>query len=608
MEFNQQQIEAINHYKGCCNVIASAGSGKTSVLVKRIENLVGVYKVNPENILAITFSKKAKENIKERLKPLLPFSCNAINIETFHSFGYKILKMFNKESFELFSADWQKVNIFEKLFQSTLNDNDPDGGEIADAISKVSFMKNTMQKPRNNDIGKLFEDYDDYKKQNNILDFDDMLSGCYDILKNNKEALQYCQDKFQFMLVDEMQDTNTLQYEIIKMVAKKNKNLFVVGDMLQAIYEWRGSDNSYIINMDKAWKDVSVINLNTNYRSSKNIVDFSNQFARFIPETRNEIYRESVSNKNPHSNPLYSVYADETDEVKHIAEIISKLVVSGRYSYKDIAILSRTNAQLQNAETGFYNKIPCENTDGVSFVDKSEIKLVLSYLRLAYDIDDDKSFEYLYCKPNRWLGKQFLDEVKGLSARNKISLFCAMFKIDRRNWRFKSGIDEICTVINKLQDMQKVNYSAKEQIEFVRKKLRIDSFVCKDVSSDQIDSDKIDNLNNLELLAENKNTADFLSVIDNIGQSSRHKQSNSVKLMTIHRSKGLEFPVVFVIGVNDKVFPHYRNDNLSEEKRLMYVAITRAESELYLSSTKRYQGKQSRESMFVQRLGFKQKV
>ncbi|MCX8069813.1 MAG: ATP-dependent helicase [Thermodesulfovibrionales bacterium] len=450
------------------------------------------------------------------------------------------------------------------------------------------------------EIDVIYRAYEKHKEDNNLLDFDDMLTRCYGILSTDQEVLEQCQNHFKYLLVDEMQDTNAIQYEIIKLIAKKHGNLFVVGDMLQCIYQWRSSDNSYIINMDKNWDDVNTINLNINYRCSKDIVDLSNKFAKCIPETKSKVYKKTVAHKDLYKPPVYSVYKNEFDEAEKIAENISSLVGSGEYSYNDFCILARTNAQLQLFETTFYSKnVPCKNTDGISFVDRPEIKLLISYLRLAQNINDDNAFEYLYSKPNRWLGKQFLNEVKTLSRKNRMSLYCAMFKIDRRNWRFRSGIDEISSVITQLIQMQTNNVPIKSQIQFVRKTLNIDSYVSKDISSESIDFDKIENMNDLESISERYTSiTDFVTFLDGMKQHS-DTIKDAVNLMTVHRSKGLEFPVVFIVGLNAGVFPHHKNDNISEEKRLMYVALTRAEKELYLSSTEFYRNDFASRSNFL---------
>lgn len=596
MELSKVQQEAVDFYTGCCNVIASAGSGKTGVLVNRIVKLIEEYDVDPGKILAITFSKKAKENMVSRLTKLIPGYVKFINIETFHSFGYRIIRKFNREEFEILDADWKKVKIIEEILQHYFREREPDGQEIAEVISYISIQKNQMKKPdTSTKYGKIYKRYEEYKTVHNQLDFDDMLVKCYEILRSNKKGLDYCQEQYQFILADEMQDTNAVQYAILKLIGEKYKNVFVVDDPLQNIFMWRGSDNKYVMNFDEDWPDAKIIHLNKNYRSSEDIVQAANHFAGCIPESKHKHYVESVADKGKFEKPHYDRYFNEVEEADEIAEKIKSYVSNG-YSYKDIAILTRTNAQLQNFETALYRKeIPYTIIDGMSFIDRREIKIVLCYLRLICDINDDEAFEYIYNRPNRWLGQAFIQEVKRIARKEKVSLYCAMFQISKSNWKFRNSVNSIHTIIKTISEKR---YSTvADMIKDLRLTLNLDSFVSKDLCDD--DDSRIENLNTLERMASNYN--DVKRFMSFISKFSKEKKSdpNSVQLMTIHKSKGLEFPIVFVAGVNQGLLPHEKNKNPDEEKRLMYVAITRAEKILNISSTDHYGGKETTESEFI---------
>jgi len=602
MEFNESQIKGIQFYKGCCNVIASAGSGKTGVLVNRIVNLIKTYEVSPKNILAITFSKKAKENIENRLEKLLPFQYKSINIETFHSLGYKIIRMYSDENYEILSQDWKKVKILNDIYKSKYRD---ELENINDVIQYISMRKNNLISPKESnkqfpidiDYDFLYEQYEASKQYDNLIDYDDMLIKAYETLKSNNESLEYCQNEYKFVLVDEMQDINKAQYEIIKLISNGNDNLFVVGDPLQNIFEWRGSNNKFIMDFDKDWKNASVINLNTNYRSSDDIIQFANRFARNLPESKFKYYKDSESDKPPFKSPEWKSYKNEFEESDEISKKILELANSDAYNYKDIAVLARTNAQLQTFESALHNNnVSYQIVDGQSFTDRKEIKLILSYLKLSNDLNDNQSFEYVYNKPNRWLGKQFLNEVNIQANKSHMSMYCAMFCIDRRNWKFKDGINELCTVINHLKDAK--FKTVKQQIQYIRNTLYIDKYISSDLNPDEHDADKVENLNSLESLASKyTNTKEFIEYIDSLAKKNLNLD-DCVQLMTIHKSKGLEFPVVFLIGLNEGTLPHYRNDNINEEMRLAYVAITRAENELYCSSTKSLYGKSMEISSF----------
>ena len=309
MNLSKVQQEAVDFYTGCCNVIASAGSGKTRVLVNRIVSLINDHDVEPTNILAITFSKKAKENMMKRLKEMIPEYASRINIETFHSFGYRIIRKFNKDEFEILDQDWKKVKIIEEVIQHTFGEKEPDGQEIADVLSFISIQKNQMKKPdKTTRYGKIYSQYEKYKSAHNQLDFDDMLVKCYEILSSNEKGLAYCQEQYQFILADEMQDTNAVQYEILRLIGSKYKNVFVVDDPLQNIFMWRGSDNKYVLGFDQDWPEAKIIHLNKNYRSSQDIVEAANLFARCIPESKHPHYVESISDKGKFEKPVYERY------------------------------------------------------------------------------------------------------------------------------------------------------------------------------------------------------------------------------------------------------------------------------------------------------------
>lgn len=595
MKLSKVQQEAVDFYTGCCNVIASAGSGKTRVLVNRIVKLIEEYGVEPGKILAITFSKKAKENMVNRLTKMIPEYVNFINIETFHSFGYRIIRQFNREDFEILDADWKKVKVIEEICHSVYRKEGIGGQEIANILNYISVQKNQMRKPNTKEkYGKIYQKYEEYKSSNNQLDFDDMLTKCYEILSNNPKGLAYCQEKYQFILADEMQDTNAVQYEILKLIGVKYKNVFVVDDPLQNIFQWRGSNNRFVLEFDHDWPDAKTIQLNKNYRSSSNIVRAANHFAESIPESNHVHYIESVADKGEFKEPVYHRYLNETDEAAQITEKIKELVDAG-YHYNDIAVLTRTNAQLQYFETELYhNNIPYAVVDGMSFIDRKEIKIVLSYLRLVCDINDDEAFEYIYNKPNRFLGVQFLQEVKRAARKDKVSLFCAMSKVIKTNWRYKRA-NAIYSTVNQLSENHYKTVA--EMIKDMREMLDLDSYVSKDLSDN--DDSKTENLNTLENIASNyKDVKRFVSFMIKFSKEKK-VDKNSIQLMTIHKSKGLEFPVVFVAGVNQGVLPHAKNENVDEEKRLMYVAITRAEKELYVSSTQLYNGRDMDESEFI---------
>lgn len=604
MEFNENQKKAIQFYEGACNVMASAGSGKTSTLVHRIKNLVTEHGVDPNKILAITFSKKAKENMINRLAELMPEYYNYLHIETFHSFGYSIVRKFNKGSYQILDADWKKNKIIEDIYKKYFRVDEVNGLILAECVSYISMQKNKMIPPKKSsaeECDKVYYYYEKHKRENNLLDFDDMLTIAHDILSGDEKALAYCQKQYQFILADEMQDTNAVQYEIIRLIAQKHQNLYVVSDMKQCIFEWRGATNKFVMDFDSDWKNATTINLNCNYRSSDDIVSFSNRFAQTLPESKHKHYVESVSFKPMFKQPEYCCHIDEFSEANNIAQKIKDMVLSGDYKYNDFAILARTNAQLLNFESSMHQRqIPYLIVDGLPFVERKEIKIVLSYLRLAYDLSDNDALEYIYNKPNRYLGKQFLDETRRTALKEKTSMFYAINSVVMRNKRYAMGVRELIDTVNYLR---RTNFtSVKNQIEFIRKKLKLDAYISGEVSDDNNAYDKIDNLDTLSnIAADYTSTEEFIDYMSKLSNDNS-ENDDTVKIMTIHKSKGLEFPVVFIVGVNDGQLPHYRNENENEERRLMYVAITRAEQELFISSTAMYHRKAAQPSIFINEL------
>ena len=365
---------------------------------------------------------------------------------------------------------------------------------------------------------------------------------------------------------------------------------------------WRGSDNKYVLDFDDEWENnTTTINLNRNYRSSQDIVQLANKFALTIPESQHKYYIKSEANKSDFKPPVYCTYANERIEADKIALKIQDVVDKEEYNYQDIAILARTNAQLANFESAMHkHSIPYLIVDGISFVDRKEIKIVLSYLRLACNMSDDKAFSYIYNKPNRYLGKQFLDDTKKVAMKENISMFYAMHSATERNSKYASGVRELSDIINYLHRM-KFN-TVKEQIEYIRTRLNLDEYVSGEISDDNNAYDKIDNLNTLGDIAEDyTSTEEFVDYMSKLVVENK-ETDNAVKLMTIHKSKGLEYPVVFIVGVNENILPHHRNENLNEERRLMYVAITRAEQELFISSTEQYGKNRTNPSIFIKEL------
>lgn len=610
MNYNESQLKAINVNQGNTAVIATAGSGKTAVITKRIERLITDKITRPENILAITFSRKARENIENRLSDI----CNGVNVETFHSLALKIVQSSSNNKYELWTAQWEKEKLLTDICKKKDWINDSTDLPYNQIMRFIAKQKTEMRDENNlcYDVELPFEKrnmkyiyiaYENHKKKNNLIEFDDLLNMVVELFESQPDILSIYQEQYEYILVDEFQDVSLNQALFLKQLSAKNNNLFVVGDGCQAIYQFRGGKSEYLLNFDSEWSDVNIINLNTNYRCSKDIVTTANKLAENMPEGSNKHYVEAVANKGENIKPILNIYKNNEIEAQEICKSIQGLLDNGTEA-GDIAILTRTNAQLANIEQELVkNKIPCERYSSASFLDQSEIKLVLCYIRLAEDTSDDEAFAHIYNKPLRWLSKKFYDEVEELAKRKHKSMYDAMQYIDRRNWRFKSGIDEIQAVINALQNHR--YESVGQMIKYLREKLDIDNYISKGKQADDGSStEEIENLDNFQdMCLKFKTIKDLNDYVDMLKKNEQNKKKSKVNLMTIHKSKGLEFPVVFIAGVSNGLLPHRRAEDTNDEKRLFYVAITRAMDKLYISAPLFRSGDYLTVSDFVHDLG-----
>lgn len=448
MNYSEAQLEIINTIDGNIGVIASAGSGKTTVLTKRIENMVKNHSIAPQDILAVTFSKKAKENIQDKLKEL---NVNGVNIETFHSLALKIIgTRYGVGYFKVWTLQWEKEKIMQTICYDRMNLCSKDDVPYNDILRFIGKQKNAMLSTTDeliysdddpfskNNMKEIFVSYEKFKEENRYIEFDDFLNLANEALNEDENTYNYYSNCFKYVLSDEFQDISKSQSLLLKKL--NSKNTMIVGDPLQAIYSFRGGNSKYILDFEKDYSNAKIAHLNKNYRCSEDIIKTANVFANIIPDSKHKNYRESIANNKAFKKPEFAIYKDEWEEADKIADKINVLVKE--YKYKDIAILARTNAQLTKIQSTFHEKlIPFSIINGSLFTDLPEIKLLISYLKLALYENDNESFRYLYNKPNRWLDRKFLQEVENNSKRRNVSFYSSMMSIDRRNWRFKNGID-----------------------------------------------------------------------------------------------------------------------------------------------------------------------
>lgn len=610
MLFNAQQVTAIEKKDGNTVVIATAGSGKTAVIVNRIERLTSECGVSPENILAVTFSKKARENIQNRLRG----KCDGVNIETFHSVALKIVQAYSKNRYELWLKPWEKEHCLFEICHKMGVCKTKDEMEYNDLMIFISTQKTNMKTPddplfdreyaySNSVMKEAYTQYEAYKEKNKLIEFDDLLNKACDIFTNNDKALNECRDKFKYILVDEFQDVSINQVLFLRLLTMNSNNLFVVGDGCQAIYKFRGGKSEYLLEFDKYWKESEAINLFTNYRCSRDIVATANMLASHLPESKNKYYVEAVADRGSIAKPIFIECGSAFDEAQRVAEEIKKLSDQG-IKHKDITVLARTNAQLQLFESKLTsNNIQYNVFNDTTFIERPEIKLALMYIRLVHNTNDDEAFSYIYNKPLRWLDKKFLAETTEMALKMHKSLYDSMFKISRRDWKFKGGIDEIAEIVSSIRSGKYKTIG--EELNALRKIVNIDKYVSRGKISEEGDTiEQIENLNTFgEICNQFTDFDEFYKYIINIKESNMQESNERVNLMTIHKSKGLEFPVVFLVGCSEGLLPHCKASDINDEKRLMYVGITRAMDRLYLTSNNFYNASSMEVSSFIEMLG-----
>lgn len=593
MTLNDKQLEAVKHKDGPCLVLAGAGSGKTKVLTQRIINLIDSG-VSPYNILAITFTNKAAKEMRNRVENELGSITDSIFIGTFHSFGLRILRenyidIGYTSNITILDTDDAKA-IVKRILKE--NGYDPAKYEIRTIINKISSAKNDGISPDEytklflNDldivIGLVYKEYTKLLKDNNSVDFDDLLLKPVELLKKNKIILEKYQERFKYILVDEYQDTNSIQYELCKLLASKYKNIFVVGDANQSIYSFRNADYRNILNFEKDYKNAKVILLEENYRSTNNILKAANSVIKNNSEGKK---LNLWSSKRDGELIDYIRCEDEIKEANFVINKIKDLISNG-YKYSDIAVLYRTNAQSRVVEDAFVrNNIPHNIIGSYYFYNRKEIKDLIAYLKLIYNPCDSVSLERIINVPKRGIGAKSIENLRKKATENNISMFDAI----------DSGKElEFKKMILKLQEFS-LNANLSDLIEEILSTtgLRMEYEINKSLENEA----KVENLNEFKTVAlmfEESGIYDLQTFLENIALVSDRGQYNNdgdeVSIMTLHSAKGLEFNVVFLLGMEEGLFPHNRSFNslsdLEEERRLCYVGITRAKEKLYLLSAR----------------------
>lgn len=591
---NKEQIEAVKHIDGPLLVLAGAGSGKTKVLTTRIAYLISLG-VSSDNILAITFTNKAAGEMKERISKLVGFSSKFMQISTFHSFGLKIVKenyeyLGYDKNFVIFDAD-DTLTIIKKILKD--KNLDPDKFNPRAIRSQISKLKNDLIDSKKYSsfsltefekvVLEVYKKYESELIKNNSLDFDDLLILPIKLFEKRKDLLLMYQERYKYILIDEYQDTNEAQYKLTKLLASKYKNICCVGDADQAIYGFRGANYKNILNFESDYKNALVIKLEENYRSSKTILDAANSV---IKNNKNRKSKNLYSNLGIGDKITYYRANSGLDEVKYVVNKIKELK-DNLVSLSDIVILYRTNAQSRVFEDGLMKAgIPYKIVGGLNFYSRMEIKNLLAYLRLICNSNDNVSLERIINVPRRGIGTKTISNLYDKSYLFNVSLYDA---IDSgKELVFKNMIEELKSI--------KDTMSLVEFIDLVLDKSGLRKEL---VDEKTLEADiRLENLEEFKSVAKSfedemgvVSLDDFLLNVSLITDNNDLKEdNNAVSLMTIHAVKGLEFDYVFVVGLEEGLFPHqnsmFSEDELEEERRLCYVAITRCKKKLYLSNAR----------------------
>ena len=591
-ELNDKQIEAVIHVDGPCLVLAGAGSGKTKVLTTRIARLIDCG-IPSYNILAITFTNKAAKEMKDRLERIVPG--NYAFVGTFHSLGVRILRenasvLGYDKNYSIIDSD-DALSIIKKIMkEKTYISKDITPSYVR---NKISSIKNDMLSDNEIDnyfssgndsiVKDIYYEYQAILKKNNSVDFDDLLLLPVKLFMEHKDVLESYQDKYKYILVDEYQDTNEVQYKLSKLLASKYKNIFVVGDPDQSIYMFRGANFRNILNFERDYKNAKVIPLEENYRSTNNILEAANSVIKNNKERKE---KNLWSNKGEGKKIKYLRAYDGKHEIQLVLDEIKR--IKDEYDYNDISVLYRTNAQARLVEEMFLKaNIPYKVVGSYYFYNRKEIKDLICYLRLILNKDDEISLLRVINVPKRGIGEATIKKIEETARDNNISMFEAISK--GKELGFKNLILEL------IKDSEELSLTDLVEDILSKTGIRTEYESNKNLENEL----RLDNLEEFKSITKtfeertgSVSLEDFLEEISLIADISEHRDdSDAVTLMTMHSAKGLEFKVVFLVGMEDGIFPHqnafFESQGLEEERRLCYVAITRAKERLYISNAKR---------------------
>ena len=598
-KLNDKQREAASQIDGSILILAGAGSGKTRTITYRIAHMIENVGISPYSILAVTFTNKAAKEMRERVEELVGDIAKACTISTFHSFGMRLLRMYGKEvgynsNFTIYDTDDQKriVKAILKGQNLSINGVKLTERDLVSMISKIKEQIKTLDEysVMNKQIVEVYDKYNRALLESNAMDFSDILLNTYKLLQK-PEILEKVQNKYKYIMIDEYQDTNNLQYKIIDLIARKSSNLCVVGDENQSIYGFRGANILNILNFETNYNNAKIIKLEENYRSTTTILDAANELIKNNKSSKDK----KLWTQNGKGDLIKVLACDNArDEVSRIIEIIKKNHQNG-IAYRDMTILYRTNAQSRLFEEGFlrYN-IPHKVFGGISFYSRAEIKDIIAYLSIIVNPQDELNLQRIINVPKRKVGEKGIEKIITYARENNLNLLEALSHIKEISGLTVVGKEKLLEMYDIIKELKDLSYTetASYIVQTLIDKIKYIDYIKENYSDAEARIENIDEFKNsiLELenvvgelrLNEYLENVSLISATDDL-----EEKSDYVKLMTIHNSKGLEFPIVFLVGFENEIFPGTRamfeEKEMEEERRLCYVALTRAEKKLYLS-------------------------
>ena len=613
-KLNENQLKAVNHLDGPCMVLAGPGSGKTRVITYRIANMVVNKNIKPTSILAISFTKASSIEMKNRALSLSnDFRMNKVTYGTFHSVFFRILRYFENYNIESILDEKTKRIGLKNILKGLNIENADDDETIGQVINEISYVKNELMDKRdfksevltNDEFIKVYNFYEEYKQQMNKIDFDDMLIKTYELLKNNKAALDRVRSVYRYILVDEFQDINKVQFEALKLIANPSNNIFVVGDEDQSIYGFRGSRPDFLLEFEEYFSNTKKVLLDINYRSKGEIINIAN---RLIEKNTNRYEKVIKCGQGNGAKVNYISPEDSEEEAVYIAKDIKNKVQEDYTEYTDFAVIYRTNIQSRALVDVFMDmRIPFVVKDSiVTIYDHWAAQDILAYLRIGVNPNSNKDWIRIINKPFRYISKDNLNLIKDEpdfinSLINKCDLHPKQVKT----------INDLDIDISYVKGL-----NPKNAISYIRTTLDYDRYILDYCANRKIKTNGlIEILNELESSATNfKTIQEYLEHIERVKSeivdNKNNKETDGVIFTTMHSAKGLEFTNVYIIGANEGTIPHEKsyeiddeekkNDQIEEERRLMYVAITRAEENICISSPINKYGKRVSKSRFVE--------